>query len=127
VFIDGQFVYSQRSDGLVVATPTGSTAYALSAGGPILHPTLEAMVLVPICPHTLSNRPIAVNSHSVMEVLLLHAVDASVNFDGQSHIDLQQNDWVVVRRSENNIRLLHPLGHSYYNTLRQKLRWGEKL
>lgn len=127
VFIDGQFVYSQRSDGLVVATPTGSTAYALSAGGPILHPTLEAMVLVPICPHTLSNRPIAVNSHSVMEILLLHAVDASVHFDGQSHIDLQQNDWVVVRRSENNIRLLHPLGHSYYDTLRQKLRWGEKL
>lgn len=127
VFIDGQFVYSQRSDGLVVATPTGSTAYALSAGGPILHPTLEAMALVPICPHTLSNRPIAVNSHSVMEILVLHAVDASVHFDGQSHIDLQLNDWVVVRRSENNIRLLHPLGHSYYDTLRQKLRWGEKL
>lgn len=127
VFIDGQFVYSQRSDGLVVATPTGSTAYALSAGGPILHPTLEAMALVPICPHTLSNRPIAVNSHSVMEILVLHAVDASVHFDGQSHIELQLNDWVVVRRSENNIRLLHPLGHSYYDTLRQKLRWGEKL
>lgn len=127
VFIDGQFVYSQRSDGLVVATPTGSTAYALSAGGPILHPTLEAMVLVPICPHTLSNRPIAVNSHSVLEVLLLHAVDASVHFDGQSHFDLQLNDWVVVRRSERTIRLLHPLGHSYYDTLRQKLHWGEKL
>lgn len=127
VFIDGQFVYSQRSDGLVVATPTGSTAYALSAGGPILHPTLEAMVLVPICPHTLSNRPIAVNSHSVMEILVLHAVDCSVHLDGQSYIDLQMNDWVVVRRSENNIRLLHPLGHSYYDTLRQKLRWGEKL
>lgn len=127
VFIDGQFVYSQRSDGLVVATPTGSTAYALSAGGPILHPTLEAVALVPICPHTLSNRPIAVNSHSVMEILVLHAVDASVNFDGQSHHELQQGDWVVVRRSENNIRLLHPLGHSYYDTLRQKLRWGEKL
>ncbi len=127
VFIDGQFVYSQRSDGLVVATPTGSTAYALSAGGPILHPTLEAMALVPICPHTLSNRPIAINSHSVVEILVLHAVDASVHFDGQSHLDLQQNDWVVARRSENNIRLLHPLGHSYYDTLRQKLHWGEKL
>lgn len=127
VFIDGQFVYSQRSDGLVVATPTGSTAYALSAGGPILHPTLEAMALVPICPHTLSNRPIAINSHSVVEILVLHAVDASVHFDGQSHMDLQQNDWVVARRSENDVRLLHPLGHSYYDTLRQKLRWGEKL
>jgi NAD+ kinase len=85
------------------------------------------MVLVPICPHTLSNRPIAVNSHSVMEILLLHAVDASVNFDGQSHMELQLNDWVVVRRSEKNVRLLHPLGQSYYDTLRQKLRWGEKL
>ncbi len=127
VFIDGQFVYSQRSDGLIIATPTGSTAYALSAGGPILYPTLEAFVLVPICPHTLSNRPIAVNSESTVEVLLLHADDALVHFDGQSSFQLKPNDWVIVRRSKSPIRLLHPLGHSYYDTLRQKLRWGEKL
>jgi len=127
VFIDGQFVYSQRSDGLIVATPTGSTAYALSAGGPILHPTLEAFALVPICPHTLSNRPIAVNSESTVEILLLHADDSLVHFDGQRHFNLEQNDWVIVRRSEHMIRLLHPLGHSYYDTLRQKLHWGEKL
>lgn len=127
VFIDGQFVYSQRSDGLIVATPTGSTAYALSSGGPILHPTLEAFVLVPICPHTLSNRPIAVNSESTVEILVLHADDAVVHFDGQRHFSLEVNDWVIVRRTRNAIRLLHPLGHSYYDTLRQKLHWGEKL
>ncbi len=127
VFIDGQFVYSQRSDGLIVATPTGSTAYALSSGGPILHPTLEAFVLVPICPHTLSNRPIAVNSESTVEILLLHADDAVAHFDGQRHFNLEQNDWVIVRRSKTRIKLLHPLGHSYYDTLRQKLHWGEKL
>jgi len=127
VFVDGQFVYSQRSDGLIISTPTGSTAYALSSGGPILHPTLEAIVLVPICPHTLSNRPIAVNSESTIEILLLHADDARVHFDGQRHFDLQENDWVIVRRSKQMVRLLHPFGHSYYDMLRQKLRWGEKL
>ncbi|MCE5180842.1 MAG: NAD kinase [Betaproteobacteria bacterium] len=127
VFVDGQFVYSQRSDGLIVSTPTGSTAYALSSGGPILHPTLEAVVLVPICPHTLSDRPIAVNSESTIEILLLHADDARVHFDGQRHFDLQENDWVIVRRSSHMVRLLHPLGHSYYDMLRQKLHWGEKL
>jgi NAD+ kinase len=127
VFVDGQFVYSQRSDGLIISTPTGSTAYALSSGGPILHPTLEAVVLVPICPHTLSNRPIAVNSESTIEILLLHADDARVHFDGQRHFDLQENDWVIVRRSKQMVHLLHPFGHSYYDMLRQKLHWGEKL
>ena len=127
VFVDGQFVYSQRSDGLIISTPTGSTAYALSSGGPILHPTLEAVVLVPICPHTLSNRPIAVNSESTIEILLLHADDARVHFDGQRHFDLIENDWVIVRRSKQMVRLLHPFGHSYYDMLRQKLHWGEKL
>ena len=127
VFVDGQFVYSQRSDGLIVATPTGSTAYALSSGGPILHPTLEAVVLVPICPHTLSNRPIAVNSESTVEILLIRADDDRVHFDGQRHFDLLENDWVIVRRSKQTIRLLHPFGHSYYDMLRQKLHWGEKL
>jgi NAD+ kinase len=127
VFVDGQFVYSQRSDGLIVSTPTGSTAYALSAGGPILHPTLEALVLVPICPHTLSNRPIAVNSESTVEILLTHAIDACVHLDGRRHFDLRANDWVILRRTPQNIRLLQPLGHSYYDMLRQKLHWGEKL
>jgi NAD+ kinase len=127
VFIDGQFVYSQRSDGLVIASPTGSTAYALSAGGPILHPTLEAIALVPICPHTLSNRPIAVNSHSQVEVLVIHADDCCANLDGQQRIDLEVGDRVQVSGSMETLRLLHPKGHSYYDMLRQKLHWGEKL
>lgn len=127
VYIDNQFVYSQRADGLVVATPTGSTAYALSAGGPILHPTLEAVVLAPICPHTLSARPIAVNSHDEIEINLIHADDARVHFDGQQHADLTLGDRVVIQRALQTVRLLHPIGHNYYDTLRQKLHWGEKL
>lgn len=125
--IDGAFVNSQRADGLVVATPTGSTAYALSAGGPILHPSLEVIVLVPICPHTLAARPIAVSGAATVEIVLTHADDARIHFDGQRHFDLQEGDRVIIRRTENTIRLLHPVGHSYYDMLRQKLHWGEKL
>ncbi len=127
VYIDNKFVYSQRADGLVIASPTGSTAYALSAGGPILHPTLEAFVLAPICPHTLSARPIAVNSRSEIEVNLIHADDCRVHFDGQNHRDMLVGDRVVIQRARNAVRLLQPIGHNYYDTLRQKLRWGEKL
>lgn len=124
VYIDAQFVYRQRSDGLIVATPTGTTAYSLSAGGPILHPTLDAIAMVPICPHTLSNRPIAINSASKVEVTLIHAEDARVHFDGQVQVPLQQGDTVQVERAENTISLLHPAGHSHYGMLRDKLRWG---
>lgn len=127
VYIDNKFVYSQRADGLVVASPTGSTAYALSAGGPILHPTLEAVVLAPICPHTLSARPIAINSRSEIEVNLIHADDARVHFDGQQHQDMQIGDRVIIQRARKTVRLLQPSGHNYYDTLRQKLHWGEKL
>ena len=127
VYIDDKFVYSQRADGLVLATPTGSTAYALSAGGPILHPTLDAFVLTPICAHTLSARPIAVNGHSEIEINLIHADDALVHFDGQIHHELHIGDRVTARRAANPIRLLHPAEHNYYDTLRQKLHWGEKL
>lgn len=125
--IDGEFVYSQRSDGLVIATPTGSTAYALSAGGPILHPTLEAFVMVPICAHTLAARPIVVNSHSVVELHLVYADDARVHFDGQRHCDIQIGDIVQITRAPKAIRLLHPKDYSYYRTLREKLYWGKKL
>lgn len=127
VYIDGLFVYSQRADGIVAATPTGSTAYALSAGGPILHPTLEAMVLAPICPHTLSARPIAVGSQFEIEINLIHAADARVHFDGQDHGDLVVGQRVIIRRAPKCVRLLHPTDHNYYDTLRQKLHWGEKL
>ncbi|MGH8671457.1 MAG: NAD kinase [Burkholderiales bacterium] len=127
VIIDDQFVYGQRSDGLIVATPTGSTAYSLSAGGPILHPSLGAIVLVPICPHTLTNRPIAVSSDSRIEIVMTTAYDSRVHFDSQSDCDLRDHDRLVISRSEHKARLLHPRGHSYYGTLRQKLRWVEKL
>lgn len=127
VYIDNQFVYSQRADGLVVSSPTGSTAYSLSAGGPILFPTLEAFTMVPICPHTLSARAIAVNSRSDVEINLIHGDDARVHFDGQMHADLKVGDRVLIRRAINTIRLLHPEGHNYFDTLREKLHWGEKL
>ena len=127
VYLDHKFVYSPRAAGLVVASPTGSTAYALSAGGPILHPTLEAFVLAPICPHTLSARPIAINSRSEVEVNLIHADDARVHFDGQTHRDMRVGDRVIIQRARNTVRLLQPSGHNYYDTLRQKLHWGEKL
>lgn len=127
ISINSEFVYSQRADGLVVTTPTGTTAYALSAGGPIVHPTLEAVALVPICPHTLSARPIVVSSHSRIELHLTYADDARVHFDGQHHFDLQSGDHVWITRANRPVTLLHPHSYSYYDTLRQKLHWGKKL
>lgn len=124
VNIDGQFVYKQRSDGLIISTPTGTTAYSLSAGGPVLHPTLDAIALVPICPHTLSNRPIAINSASKVEVTLIQAEDACIHFDGQQQLSFQQGDKVLVQRADKTVSLLHPLGHSHYDMLREKLHWG---
>jgi NAD+ kinase len=125
VRIDGKFLYTLRSDGLIVATPTGSTAYALSAGGPIIHPSLSAMALVPICPHTFSSRPIAISSDSVVEIVISSAADARAHFDSHSRFDLHEQDRVVVRRCGHTIRLLHPVGHDYYNMLRTKLHWTE--
>jgi len=127
VHIDGQFVYNLRSDGLIVTSPTGSTAYALSSGGPILHPSLNVIGLVPVCPHTLSNRPIVVSSESVIEILIHKAADARAHFDSHSHYELQERDKVIVRRCPHAIRLLHPLGHNYYHMLREKLHWSETL
>lgn len=127
IFIDNQFVYSQRSDGLIVSTPTGSTAYALAAGGPILHPAVPALALVPICPQSMSNRPIAVSDRAEIEFVLLRGFESRVHFDGQFHVDLQETDRVLIRRSERALTLLHPLGYNYYDVLRQKLHWGEQL
>jgi NAD+ kinase len=124
VNIDGQFVHRQRSDGLIISTPTGTTAYSLSAGGPILHPALDAIAIVPICPHTLSNRPIAINASSKVEIVLEHTEEAAVHLDGQLHKALKQGDRVLVQRAEKTVSLLHPLGHSHYNMLREKLGWG---
>jgi len=124
VRIDGQFIYNQRSDGLIVATPTGSTAYALSAGGPIVHPALSLMALVPVSPHTLSNRPVVISADSTVEIVVRSADDPRAHFDSHSHFDLREGDRVVVRRYQHRIKLLHPVGHSYYAMLREKLHWN---
>jgi NAD+ kinase len=122
--IDNKFVYKQRSDGLILSTPTGATAYALSAGGPILHPNLEAISIVPICPHTLSNRPIAVNSASTIVVTVVQFDEAQLSFDGQFQVGLEIGDKVMVRRAEKTISLLHPIEYCYFDMLRNKLNWG---
>ncbi|MDO9365780.1 MAG: NAD(+) kinase [Methylotenera sp.] len=124
VEIDHKFVYKQRSDGLILSTPTGTTAYALSAGGPILHPNLEAISLVPICPHTLSNRPIAVNSASKIEVTVVHFDEAQLSFDGQFQVTLEEGDKIIVQRAQQTISLLHPSDYCYFDMLRNKLNWG---
>lgn len=125
VTVDGHFMYNQRSDGLIVATPTGSTAYALSAGGPILQPDLGGMVLVPIAPHALSNRPIVLSDNREVVIEVASPRDCSLNFDMQSLTNLQQYDRVVVKRAAHTVTFLHPEGWSYYDTLRQKLHWNE--
>jgi NAD+ kinase len=126
VTVDGEFVYSLRADGLIVATPTGSTAYALSAGGPILHPSLSAIALVPISPHTLSNRPVAIRSTSRIEITLVRGADARVNFDVQAFAQLEAGDVVRVTASPKPATLLHPPGYRYFGMLREKLRWHER-
>ncbi len=127
VHIDGQFVYDLRSDGLIVATPTGSTAYALSSNGPILQPNVPGMVLVPICPHTLSNRPITVSDACVIDITLKRALDARLHFDGQPQFDLDEGDQVLVARAAQTVQFIHPPGYSYYAMLREKLHWSENL
>ena len=125
VRVDGEFVYDLRSDGLIVATPTGSTAYALSANGPIIQPTVPALALVPISPHTLSNRPIAVSDSCVVEITLKHGVDARLQCDGQPQIELAEGDCITARRAPYAAQLVHPEGYRYYNMLREKLHWTE--
>lgn len=125
VTVDGRFMYNQRSDGLIISTPTGSTAYALSAGGPLLHPSLSGIVLVPIAPHALSNRPIVVPDSSEIVIEIVSGRDVSVNFDMQTFASLAHGDQITISRSPNSITFLHPEGWSYYDTLREKLHWNE--
>ena len=125
VDIGSDFVANLRADGLIIASPTGSTAYALSAGGPILHPGNAGWVLVPIASHTLSNRPIVLPDHGEVRIEIVAGRDASANFDMQSLTSLLHGDQVRVRRSAHKVRFLHPRGWSYYATLRRKLRWYE--
>lgn len=125
VHVDGIYMYSQRADGLIVATPTGSTAYALSCNGPILHPSLEGIVLVPVAPQALSNRPIVLPATSVISMSVAEGRETRVNCDMQTFADLQLGDLLEVSRADYTCRFLHPSGYSYYATLRSKLHWHE--
>ncbi len=123
--VDGEFVYRLRADGIIVATPTGSTAYALSAQGPILHPAVPGFTLVPLNPHTLSARPVSVSDRGVIEIAMLHALDARAHFDGLALHDMVQGDRLVLKRSADTVRFVHPPGYRYFATLREKLGWSE--
>jgi NAD+ kinase len=125
VDVDNQFMYNQRSDGLIISTPTGSTAYALSAGGPLLHPSLGGIALVPIAPHALSNRPIVVPDTSTITIEIVAGRDTSINFDMQTFASLMHGDQIIISRSPHAMTFLHPEGWTYYETLREKLHWNE--
>ena len=123
--IDDEFIYNQRSDGLIVATPTGSTAYALSANGPILHPAVGGIALVPLCPHALTARPITVPDSVLLSITLAGGAEARLHCDGHTQFDLAAGDVVSVVRSKHSITLLHPKSYSYFAMLRDKLLWSE--
>jgi NAD+ kinase len=129
VWIEDQFVATFKADGLILATPTGSTAYTLSAGGPIVHPTVDAFVLTPIAPHTLTNRPIVVPAGQRVRIkprMGLETEDMYVTFDGQTGFALDRQDEVLVRRAETPLRLVRAATRTYFEVLRQKLKWAER-
>lgn len=129
LYVDGQFVYSQRSDGLIISTPTGSTAYALSGGGPIMHPKLDAIVLVPMHPHTLSSRPIVVDGNSEIRINVGEHNSAypHVTCDGQNHVVTNPGDEIHIHKKPHKLHLIHPQNHNFYETCRNKLGWGSRL
>ena len=133
LLINDEFVYNQHSDGLIISTPTGSTAYALSAGGPIMHPSLDAVVLVPMFPHTLTSRPLVIPGSFTMKVVIGPHIDvkALVSFDSQIEFEIEPGEELVVRKRQDRLKLIHPPGHSFYNVCRNKLDWatraGDKL
>jgi NAD+ kinase len=129
LYVDDEFVYRQRSDGLIVSTPTGSTAYSLSGGGPIMHPKLDAFVLVPMFPHTLSSRPIVIDasSHIRIEILNSNAIHPPVTCDGQVHLTAMPGDTVHINKRRHKLKLIHPVDHSFYASCRDKLGWGSGL
>jgi NAD+ kinase len=129
LYVDGEFVYSQRSDGLIVATPTGSTAYALSAGGPLICPEIDAMVCVPLNPHTLSSRPIVLHGDSEIEIRVnsKHELHPSVTCDGQDDLMTEPGDKILIKKHQHIISLIHPKDNNFYKVSRSKLGWGSRL
>lgn len=125
VEVDGHFVANQRADGLIIATPTGSTAYSLSVGGSLMHPALGGWIMAPIAPHTLSNRPIVLSDNAEVGIEIVSGRYASANFDMQSLASLMIGDRITVRRSQHQVRFLHPEGWNYFDTLRKKMHWNE--
>jgi len=125
VEINGRFVYAMRADGIIVATPTGSTAYALSAGGPILDPTIAAFALVPVAPHALTHRPVAIADTATITLTLERGPDAALHCDAQAHFGLMEGERITVRRAQHAARFLHPEDHDYFAMLRDKLHWSE--
>ena len=126
-YIEGSYVTTYKADGLIISTPTGSTAYNLSAGGPIIHPALDSIVITPICPHTLTNRPILVPGEDLVEVILKsESEDVFLTLDGQVGFSLRKDDVVEVKKSHCKTRLLLPCERDYFQVLREKLRWGER-
>lgn len=127
LYIDNNFTFSQRSDGLIISTPTGSTAYSLSAGGPILSPTVDAIVLVPICPHTLSSRPIVINSKSIIFLKFSKATSKlKIGCDNQAPILICREETIIIQRSSHYLDLIHPKNYNYFDTLNIKLGWSKK-
>jgi NAD+ kinase len=125
VFVNGQYMTSYRADGLIIATPTGSTAYSLSAGGPIIHPSMHALVLSPICPFALTNRPILIPDHSVIQVkLAAEYEDVRITLDGQEGYDINAKDILEIQKTKTTLKLIPGPNKNYYQTLRQKLHWG---
>jgi len=124
ILVDSEVVTVTRADGLIIATPTGSTAYSLSAGGPILFPTLEALIITPICPHTLTNRPVVVPDSVVIEVRLRRGENVRLTVDGQVDAPITEGRPVVIRKAASSLRLLHPAGSAFFRLLREKLKWG---
>jgi len=122
--IDGEFIYVLRADGMIVATPTGSTAYALSANGPILHPVVAGIAVVPLCPHGLSYRPITVSASSCVELVMIDAYDGLLHSDGQDRFEVQGGDRISIRHAGKSVAFLHPPGYSYFAMLREKLHWS---
>jgi NAD+ kinase len=125
VEIDGRDAYAMRADGVIVATPTGSTAYALSAGGPIIEPNVAAFALVPVAPHALTHRPVVLADSSTITIRVLHGKDAAVHCDGQEHFPVSEGESVTVRRGDHAPRFLHPEDHDHFAVLRGKLHWSE--
>ena len=124
-YINGMFVNSFRADGLIIATPTGSTAYSLSAGGPVVHPSMSAILLTPICPHTLSNRPVVVPDDSVIEIIFKSEPEGlMLTIDGQVGVPLEHNDRITMRRSQTTFNIVRPPNRNYFEVLRTKLKWG---